>query len=467
MNHLTTGQLEYSRHRWLILFILSMGAFLSPLDFFIVNVALSDIKSSLQATDTALQLVVAGYGLTYAVLVVTGGRLGDIYGRKRVFITGMAIFIFASAACALSPNTRMLIIARIVQGAGAAMLAPQVMATIRVIFPPVEQPKAMGIFGAAFGLASIAGQLLGGLLIKARFFGWTWESVFMVNIPVGILCSVAAMLFMEENRSKQRTRLDIGGMLLVTLTLVLFIFPIVEGREANWPWWVFGSMIISVITGIVLFRFETRLLKQGKAALLYVPLFKKKSFLKGITIIFLYNFTAAFFLVFPYYLQNSLHWNAFDAGLSILPYAAGFFVAPLLSPRLGLSSGVLVKGGLLLLTAGFLIAAVAIYGHSQPGILLGVGLFFAGCGHGTVMPAMLREVMSSVRVELVGQAAGIVSTAIQVGGVVGAAVIGSLFFSLIATCSFETALIASFFILAFIQCAGWLIARNYFKHITI
>ncbi|MGY0039263.1 MFS transporter [Pedobacter sp. NJ-S-72] len=157
-----------------------MGAFLSPLDFFIVNVALPVIKEGLQATASQLQFVIISYGATYAVLVVTGGRLGDIYGRKRVFIIGMILFTLSSAVCGFAPNILVLISARIVQGLAAAVLAPQVLSSIRIIFPVKEQPKAMGFFGATFGLASIAGQLLGGILIKVHPFGFTWESVFMI-----------------------------------------------------------------------------------------------------------------------------------------------------------------------------------------------------------------------------------------------------------------------------------------------
>ncbi|MFB6454283.1 MFS transporter [Chitinophaga sp. Hz27] len=452
---------EYNSRRWLILAILAVGAFLSPLDFFIVNVALPDIKTAFHASDTALQLVVAGYGLTYAVLVVTGGRLGDIFGRKRVFMTGMIVFTLASGACAAAPQINWLIAARIVQGIGAAMLAPQVMATIRVIFPAQEQPKAMGIFGAVFGLAAIAGQLLGGLLINARLFGNTWESVFLVNLPAGMVCFLLAYVFMEETSAAKRPRLDIGGMLLATLTLLLFIYPLVKGRELHWPVWIFVCLLLSLISGYLLWLYEERLLQREQSPLLYIPLLKDPIFLKGAGVIFLYNHTAAFFLIFPYYLQNGLGQDAFTAGMAVMPYAIGFFLAPLLSPRSGLATQQLIQGGLLLLVGGFTCCAMAMQLQSAPELLLQVGLLLAGTGHGTVMPAMLRQIMGDVEVQLAGQAGGIISTAIQVGGVTGTALIGTLFFSLLPRFSYSRSVEITFITLAALLFVGFLLARSY------
>ncbi|NIG55186.1 MFS transporter [Chitinophaga sp. Cy-1792] len=452
---------EYNSRRWLILAILSIGAFLSPLDFFIVNVALPDIKQAFGATDTALQLVVAGYGLTYAVLVVTGGRLGDIFGRKRVFITGMLLFIIASAACAGAISITWLIAARVLQGMGAAMLAPQVIATIRVIFPPAEQPRAMGVFGAVFGLAAIAGQLLGGLLINAHVFGYTWQSVFLVNLPAGLTCCVMAYACMQESMAAARPRLDIGGMLLATLTLLLFIYPLVKGRELDWPWWIFACLLLSLVSGYILLRYEALLLRRQQSPLIYIPLLQDPHFLKGAGVIYLYNHTAAFFLIFPYYLQNGLQQDAFTAGLAVMPYAIGFFLAPLMSPRSGLTASQLTKGGMLLLAGGFLVSSFAMHVAPQPGWLLKVGLLLAGTGHGTVMPAMLRQIMADVEVALAGQAAGIISTAIQVGSVTGTAVIGTLFFSLQEHFSYSRSIEIAFVALALVLFAGYLLAGNY------
>ncbi|HVI48816.1 MAG TPA: MFS transporter [Chitinophaga sp.] len=454
------------RRRWLALVVLSMGAFLSPLDYFIVNIALQAIKDTLHVNESALQLVVAAYGLAYAALVVTGGRLGDIFGRKRVYMTGMLAFTAASAGCAMAPDIRFLIAVRAVQGAAAAMLAPQVLATIRVIFPSAEQPRAMGIFGAVFGVAAIAGQLLGGLLINAHIFGWTWESIFMINIPVGILTILGAAFILEENKPAKRPQLDIAGMLLVTLTLALFIFPLIKGREAGWPLWTFGCMALAVITGILFLYTEQRVLHAGKDPLIHIPLLKGRHFRTGLGVIFLYNHTSAFFVVFPYYLQHALHWDALSAGLAVLPYATGFFAGPLLSARINGHEGVkTVKAGMLLLSTGFLLSSCIIYLTAAP-ILFKCCLLMAGLGHGIVMPSMLRLVMGSAPLTFAGQASGIVSTAVQTGGVLGGAVLGTLFFTLSGFFSYQLSLVITFAALAAVQASGFLLAIIFGKQQT-
>lgn len=441
--------------RWWALAVLCMGAFLSPLDFFIVNVALPAIKSSLGASDGALQLVVAGYGAAYAVFVVTGGRLGDIYGRKRIFLSGMVMFTLTSGICAMAADIGVLIAARVVQGLSAALLAPQVLSTIRVIFPAKEQPLAMGIFGSVFGLAAIGGQLLGGILMKAGIFGWTWQSVFMINIPVGVITGITGMYVLKENRPPVRQRLDIPGMLLITLALGLFIYPVIMGREAHWPAWVFGCLLASVAAGVCFVYIERYALQQGRAPLIHLPLFRDRHFVTGLAIIFLYNHTAAFFLVFPYYLQHELHRDVLSAGLAILPYAAGFFAGPLISPLLAKRMGVyIVSLGQGLLVAGFILVVTGLCRSPEPGAMVQTGLFLAGIGHGMVMPSMMRLILAEIAVSVAGQAAGIVSTAIQVGSVMSVALLGTLFFALLDVYTAPVAAGITLAILAALQVAA-------------
>ncbi|NML40292.1 MFS transporter [Chitinophaga sp. G-6-1-13] len=441
--------------RWWALGVLCMGAFLSPLDFFIVNVALPAIKSSLNASEGALQLVIAGYGAAYAVLVVTGGRLGDIYGRKRIFLLGMAMFTLTSGICAMAADISVLIAARIVQGLSAALLAPQVLSTIRLIFPAKEQPLAMGIFGSVFGLAAIGGQLLGGILIEAGIFGWTWQSVFMINIPVGVITSIAGMYILKENRPPVRQRLDIPGMLLITLALGLFIYPVIMGREAHWPVWIFGCLLASVAAGVCFVYTERYTLQQGRAPLIHLPLFRDRHFVNGLAIIYLYNHTAAFFLVYPYYLQHELHHDVLSAGLAVLPYAAGFFTGPLISPLLAKRMGVyIVSLGQGLLALGFVLVVAGLWHSPEPDGIVQAGLFFAGIGHGMVMPSMMRIILAEIGISVAGQAAGIVSTAIQVGGVMGVALLGTLFFALLDAYPAPVAVGITLGVLAALQVAG-------------
>lgn len=429
--------------RWLALMVLLMGAFLSPLDFFIVNVALPAIKMGLHATAGQLQFVVVAYGATYAVLVVTGGRLGDIYGRKRMFIGGMLLFTISSGVCGLSSNIHLLIAARTVQGLAAAVLAPQVLSSIRIIFLPEEQAKAMGLFGATFGLASIAGQLLGGVLMRAKPFGFTWETVFMINIPVGLLTILLAGWVLPETRHPRRPTLDIPGMFLISGVLFLLIYPLIAGREAGWPAWVFVAMGMSVPMLLLFIRTEKRAVARHKDPLVDLALFRDKHFVTGLGIIFLFNATAAFFMVYPVYLQNGLHYDVLRAGMAVLPYAAGFFLGPFSSPWLARRLGeAIVLLALALLALGFGMVILGISWYGTPGMLLYSGLFLAGIGHGIVLPSLVRITLAPVKPEKSGMAAGVVSTAIQMGSAVGVAVIGTVFFSVLGNAgSFQSAFI--------------------------
>jgi EmrB/QacA subfamily drug resistance transporter len=444
-----TGAVVAYPRRWLALMVLLMGAFLSPLDFFIVNVALPAIKTGLHASAEQLQFVVVAYGATYAVLVVTGGRLGDIYGRKRMFIGGMLLFTIASGVCGLSSHIRLLIAARTVQGLAAAVLAPQVLSSIRIIFPPAEQAKAMGLFGATFGLASIAGQLLGGVLIRVQPFGFTWETVFMINIPVGLLTILLAVLVLPETRHPQRPALDIPGMFLISGVLLLLIYPLIAGREAGWPVWGFVAMGMAVPVLWLFIQTEKRAVARRKDPLVDLALFHDKPFVNGLCIIFLFNATAAFFMVYPVFLQNGLHYDVLQAGMAVLPYAAGFFGGPFSSPFLARRLGegiVLLALALLALGFGLVILSISLYG--APGILLYCGLFLAGIGHGIVLPSLVRITLAPVMREKAGMAAGIVSTAIQMGSAVGVAVIGTVFFSVSGNAgSFQPAFIVALYCL--------------------
>ncbi|MGO4291648.1 MFS transporter [Chitinophaga sp. RAB17] len=430
---LTPAVEAYSR-RWLALTVLLMGAFLSPLDFFIVNVALPAIKTGLHASAGQLQFVVVAYGATYAVLVVTGGRLGDIYGRKRMFIAGMLLLTISSAVCGVSSNIHLLIAARTVQGLAAAVLAPQVLSSIRIIFPPAEQAKAMGFFGATFGLASIAGQLLGGVLMRLKPFGLTWESVFMINIPVGLLTILLAFFVLPETRNSKQPALDIPGMFLISGVLFLLIYPLIAGREAGWPWWVFVAMGMAVPVLWLFIRAEKRAVSRHKDPLVDLALFRDKHFVTGLGVIFLFNATAAFFMVYPVYLQNGLQYDVLRAGMAVLPYAAGFFLGPFSSPLLARRLGnAIVLLALALLALGFGMIIVGISLQAVPGILLYSGLLLAGVGHGIVLPSLVRITLAPVMKEKAGMAAGVVSTAIQMGSAVGVAVIGTVFFSVLGS----------------------------------
>src|SRR5947209_5875431 len=219
------------RRRWLTLAVVLTAAFLGTLDFFIINLALPAIQADLHASFAQVQLVIAAYGLAYAVCLITGGRLGDIYGRKRVFLGGVAGFTAASVLCGLAPSPEALIAARVLQGVVAALLFPQVLSIIQVTFPAPERGRAFSVFGLAQGAASFSGIVLGGALVEADLFGLGWRPIFLVNLPIGLLTLAAGWVLVPESRSPTARRLDLGGVAVVTAALFLLVYPLVQGRE--------------------------------------------------------------------------------------------------------------------------------------------------------------------------------------------------------------------------------------------
>lgn len=426
-------------YRWIILRYLVAGAFLSPLDYFIVNMALPSLQHAFQATANQLQMVIAIYGLTYAALVVCSGKLGDSYGRKRIFTLGLWIFLFASLACALSPTISWLIFSRFVQGIGASLLAPQVLASIRVFFVESERPKALSIFGSVFGLAAIVGQLLGGIMLNYPLWGMTWEMIFLINIPVAGICLYGIYRYMP-NESRVKQRLDYLGVILIISSLIGFITPLIYGRTFQWPWWIFASLFLSILLFWFFIRYETYRENNNKPVLLSMQLAKNKTFIPNLPIILFYNFTAGLFICYPYYLQTHLHWEVLAAGLAIIPYGIGFFLGPIAFAKINRSANFWIPFALGCLFVAFTLLGGLFYRFQEPNGITHLLFLVAGLGHGIIMPVMMRESIRQIPLEHAGQASGIVSTTIQVGSVLGGAIIGTLFFSLVAKTGFSTAL---------------------------
>src|ERR1700735_970603 len=228
--------------RWLTLVILLLAAFMNLLDVSIVNIAIPSIQRNLHASYADVQWALAGYTLAYALVLITGGRLGDTFGRKRLFLIGVIGFTIMSALCGAAQSPGMLIAARVVQGAMGAIMVPQVLAVIQVIFPPKERIKALAGFGVTAGLGTVSGPLLGGLLIQHNLFGLGWRPIFLINVPVGIIAVVASAVLVRESRGPKPPRLDPVGVGLISAALLLLLSPLVEGRQLGWPAWTFVSM---------------------------------------------------------------------------------------------------------------------------------------------------------------------------------------------------------------------------------
>lgn len=440
--------------RWQALNFLIAGAFLSPLDYFIVNMALPSIKKALNASDHELQMVIAIYGLTYAALVVCGGRLGDIYGRKKVFIWGLYTFLLSSLACALSPNVTWLIIFRLLQGIGASLLAPQVLASIKDLFNSQEQPKAVSLFSSVFGLASVIGQLFGGLLLSMHWGNFSWETVFLVNLPITVICILGIHFTMDNSNKKEQKGIDFNGALLLIFALLMIICPLIFGQKFGWAWWIFGILILGIVLLISFLQYEAKQLQNNRPILIDPALLQQKPFALSLLIIFFYNFTAGLFICYPYYLQQFLHQNSMQTGLAIIPYGLAFFLAPLVSSRVQMKASKMIYLGLGLLMTGFLMSAVTFYFQQKPSFVTHLTLFMAGFGHGTIMPVMMRTAISLVSKDKAGQASGLVSIGIQIGSVTGGAIIGTLFFNLIPIMGFVEAFAVAVGMIGAFQLAG-------------
>ena len=436
--------------RWTALAILLTGAFLPPLDFFIVNVALPSIRGDLHASDASLQLVMSGYAVAYAVLLILGGRLGDLYGRRRIFLVGLASFAAASALCGLAWSANALVAGRLIQGVAAAVLAPQALASIHHLFTPAERPKALGLFGFTLGSASIVGQILAGILIDGSSLGW--RAVFLVNLPVTGAAIVAALFFLPESRGDRDSRLDLGGALLLMAALAALVVPLIEGRQFGWPLWSFALMALSPLLGVAFWAYEHRLVARGGNPLVHPHAFREPGLLQGLTATLVFYSMASFFLIFPMYEEFGLGFSARAAGLAFLPFGAGFLLGSQFARFAAAKLGALAaSAGMMTAALAMLALALLVRGHASLGVE--PVLLIMGLGQGTAMPVMIRTVIDRVDARWSGLASGLVTATLQIGAALSVAIIGGLFFSRLgASGTFES--IGAAFSLSLVCIAG-------------
>lgn len=422
--------------RWAMFVILLVGAFLPPLDFFIVNVALPAIQGELGSSSSAEQLVISSYAAVYAITLITGGRLGDIYGRGKMFFLGLVGFAAASLLCGLAWSPWVLITGRVLQGATAAIMAPQALASVQAIFPEAEKPLALSIYGAVFGLASVIGQVLGGILISVNLFHLGWRAIFLVNLPVALLVILCGLPLVKETRAQSAQKLDPVGMLLATVMLSTLIVPLIEGREAGWPWWTWLSFLAFPLLVSLLWRYERRLSQHGGSPLLNPTVLRAPGLGQGLAIVLLFYSIGAFFLLFSVYLQDALHLNALNAGLIFLPFGVGFLIGPLLTPFLRRFAGNYLSAiGMGCETSGLAglagLIANTMTGTSPPMLPLALLLFVTGLGQGLAMPTLVRMVTGRVAPEFSGMIAGVTSSTLQISTALSVAIIGGIFYSML------------------------------------
>jgi EmrB/QacA subfamily drug resistance transporter len=440
--------------------VLLSATFMALLDFFIVFVATPSITADLHASSSEVEWVVAAYGLVYALGLISGGRLGDLFGRRRVFRIGLTLFAAASALCGVAPNPSLLIAARVLQALGSALMMPQVLSIIQVEFAPHERGRAMAIMGIVQGMASVAGQLIGGALIELNVFGLQWRSIFLVNVPIAAVALVASERYLRESRAEHARTLDVGGVALSLAALAALTVPLVEGRTAGWPGWTFVSLAASIPLVALFLCYERRLEARGGAPVVGTALLALRPFRLGGTISFLvYTTVVGWNLTLAIVLQEGRHLGPLAAGLTFAPVAVGIMITSLITARATIPTRerMLAAGAL---TSMVGVAAIAIMslslGHPPAPLAMVAPLFVLGCGWGVLIPGLNGIVVSETPLALVGAASGLLQTAQQTGGALGVAVAGTLFFDVVDSSGYGDglAVVAAYVALGTLVSAG-------------
>jgi EmrB/QacA subfamily drug resistance transporter len=441
---------------WLALPVLMAGTFLIVLDFFVVNVTIPSLQAGLNASSSAIEWVVAGYGLTFAVFLVSAGRLGDRLGRRRALSLGIGLFVLASTACGLAPDAPVLIGARLAQGAGAALISANVLSLIGVLYTGPRRVTAITVYGMVMGVAAASAQLLGGLVIQANVVGGGWRSVFLLNVPVGLAALVVMPRLVPESRARQARPIDTLGVALVTLGLTALVLPLVEGRQQGWPAWTWASLAAAPILFGVLAAHQRWLAGRSGAPLLDPAVFGIGSLRAGlVTQLCFWCGQAALFLVLALYLQHGRGLEPLAAGLVFTILAIAYLATSLRAPALTLRFGRdLIAAGALVLAAGdlVLLAAVAREGTGGPVWLLAPGLALVGAGQGLCITPLTATVLSHTDPARAGVVSGVLSTMQQLGNALGVAVIGVVFFGAMSA-GYATAFQRSLVELAFLAVA--------------
>ncbi|GIG57728.1 putative actinorhodin transporter [Longispora fulva] len=418
------------KYRWMVLATVLAAEVMDLLDSTIINVAAPSVQRSIGGTFSTIQWIAAGYTLAFAVMLITGGRLGDIFGRKKMFLLGAAGFTLSSIACALCQTPGQLITARVLQGALGAIMIPQGLGVLKAVFPPKEMGAAFGAFGPVMGLSAVCGPIMAGALIDADWFGTGWRMIFLVNVPLGLIAFFAALRYMPEGGSPDRPKLDLLGALLVTAGSLALIYPLVQGQEKDWPAWMFALMAASVPIFALFTWYQSR---RRNSPLVEPSLLKQRAFTGGLAV-FLVFFAAmvGFMLVFGLFAQIGLGYSPLKAGLNMAPWSFGIAIGAVLAgavltAKLGrrvVHLGLIVMGigqVAIWFTLGHYGTAVTVWNFLPATLLSGIGM-------GMGMVPLFDFILAGVNEREVGSASGVLNAFQQLGGSIGVALLGTLFF---------------------------------------
>lgn len=431
------------KQKKIALLIVAFAFVMDLLDSTIVNIAIPSIQANLGASFAMIQWLIAGYSLTFALLLITGGRMGDVFGYKKIFLIGISGFTVASLLTGLAPNPTFLVVARLLQGSMAALMVPQVMSLMQVMYKPKERAQVMGLFGMLAGLAASLGPIIGGVLIEADIFGLDWRPIFLINLPVGIAAIIAGIKYLPDGKSVHPLHIDIKGTLLIIVALSLLVFPLIQGRELGWPIWILAMMSAAIPALMAFAWYETKKDKRDKSALIVPSLFKIKSFISGLGLnILIQSVMIGYFLTFTLVLQAGLGFDVLKAAFVGIPTAVGMALGfAVLGQKLVMKYGRNVIGmGAIIFTAGLLATTwvVTHYGLDINAWMLVPSLFVSGVGMSLMMIPIFSAALQDVDPSHAGSASGVLNAVQQVGAAVGVAMIGVVFFGQISSNAYQS-----------------------------
>jgi MFS family permease len=414
-----------------ILAIVLTGQFMALLDASVVNVAAPAIHASLHASGAGLQLVIAGYVITYAVLLVTGARLGDIIGHRTMFLFGVALFTLASLGCGLAGSTSVLVTLRFVQGAGAAAMIPQVLSLIQRSFPGPARARPMRLYAAVLAGGAVAGQVVGGLLVSADLWGSTWRPVFLLNVPIGAVLLIAGSRLLPRGRGEPGRGLDPAGLAILTPAVLALVLPLVLGQSEHWPAWGWACLAASVLGFAAFAMVEGRLAAAGGSPLIPGRVLRLPGVAMGIAALFaVLAVFGGFFFTLALHLQGGLGESALRAGLTFAPAGLAFALVSLNWQRIGGSQLALIIGGFAANAAGLLALAFLLRGGRDGGAWLYLVTAVTGAGMAASFSPLMTDVLMRVPVADAADATGVIVTVNQLALVVGVATFGTLYLNL-------------------------------------